>query len=344
MRIISIFIVIFNFAYISCWSTLHEIILPNKIDKLSWESKKQNVPKFSQLIFSWNAFRPQKGYFNFSVRVRDSVTKKWYRWHKMAQWGKGQTGKLLQRSLLNKSPYGTKFVHVRLELPKYRLADSFEVKIDSQAGAELKNVKRVAVNTVNNRIFKSEMNSCNFWRLPSVYITNVPKKSQMQIDHPKNNELCSPTSTTMLLSYLLKKTIDPKDTAASVYDYGLNAYGSWPFNIAHAFDKSQGKVDFHVERLNSFKDLHKYLMQDLPVIVSVRGKLKGAAKNYPCGHILVVVGYNSRLKKVLCHDPAFLKDRQTLVAYRLKDFLRAWEASHRLAYVASPIPVPNKPL
>jgi hypothetical protein len=37
-----------------------------------------HTPHFSQLILSWNAFRPQKGHFRFWVQAQDSVTKKWY--------------------------------------------------------------------------------------------------------------------------------------------------------------------------------------------------------------------------------------------------------------------------
>ena len=48
---------------------------------------KLNLPRFSQLIFYWNAFRPEKGYFSFSAQVLDEKNK-WHDWHPMADWGK----------------------------------------------------------------------------------------------------------------------------------------------------------------------------------------------------------------------------------------------------------------
>jgi len=38
--------------------------------------------------------------------------------------------------------------------------------------------------------------------------------------------------------------------------------------------------------------------------------------------------------QVLCHDPACESDKDVFKRYPLQDFLRAWETSHRLAYVA----------
>src|SRR5438045_2432844 len=33
------------------------------------------IAPFTQLIFSWNALRPEEGYFSFFAQVRDAVTK-----------------------------------------------------------------------------------------------------------------------------------------------------------------------------------------------------------------------------------------------------------------------------
>ena len=86
--------------------------------------------------------------------------------------------------------------------------------------------------------------------------------------------------------------------------------------------------------MNGFDQLHKKLMVGVPVVVSVRGKLEGGQKDYNSGHLLVVVGWDAKRKSVICHDPAFYSNKKTLVRYKLKSFLRAWERSHRLAYIA----------
>lgn len=338
---LTIFIVLYIGSYAYGWSWLHTVThldmqqkIVRKNDEWCWERK--HIPAFSQLIFSWNAFRPEKGYFTFWVQVRDKLTHHWYAWHRMAQWGKN-----IQRSFTNMTHRGTEFHYVRLELPGYHCADSFRIRITAHAGAVLNSLHHLAVNTVNLRIFASEITNRALYKLPSVFIAQVPRRSQMIVKHPRFFTLCSPTSTSMLLSYLLKRDFKPKDVAQGVYDGGLQVYGSWPFNTAHAYELSKGKFTFHVERLRSFTQLHDYLKKSIPVIVSIRGPVKGGALPYTKGHLLVVIGYDRKLRKIICHDPAFASNKQTRVSYDLADFLQAWERSRRLSYVAQPQVLPK---
>ncbi|MGE0206843.1 MAG: hypothetical protein AB7R69_03250, partial [Candidatus Babeliales bacterium] len=60
---------------------------------------KEDTPQFNQLIFSWNAFRPEKGFYRFKARVRNAKTKKWYSWHTMAEWGNDVQCSFLEKSL-----------------------------------------------------------------------------------------------------------------------------------------------------------------------------------------------------------------------------------------------------
>ena len=148
--------------------------------------------------------------------------------------------------------------------------------------------------------------------------------------------MCSTTSCSMLVSFLMNTMVDPLDFAQHSLDSGLNAYGSWPFNVAHAFELCGGKYFFSVARLPSFRELHHHIYRGIPVVVSVRGYLQGAPKVYSNGHLLLVVGWDAKRKQVICHDPAFKKSRKTLKRYDIASFLSAWERSHRLAYIAEP--------
>lgn len=289
---------------------------------------KKDIPEFTQMIFSWNALRPQQGHFTFWGQVRDAKTQQWHEWHKMIDWGKE-----IQRSYFNSSHSGTKYCHVRLETPEKAFADAVRIRIQAHDGACVDDVKTITVNAVNLKNFTTEILK-PLYQLPSIRISHIPKTSQMALDHPKAHVLCSPTSCSMLVGYLQKKTINPITFAESAYDNGLQAYGSWPFNTAHAFEQTQGKQLFRVMRLDSFHDLHKKLQEQIPVVVSVRGALKGAPKAYNQGHLLLVVGWDQATKKVLCHDPAHSNDEKVYSEYDLAAFCRAWECSRRLAYVA----------
>ena len=140
----------------------------------------------------------------------------------------------------------------------------------------------------------------------------------------------------MLHDYLTCQTNDPLNFADKSYDNGLRVYGSWPFNMAHAYELGDGRHFFYTARLQSFKSLHDVLKQKIPVPVSVRGAIIGAPKEYNNGHLLLVVGYNAHTHCVVCHDPAAPSDTETLKEYPIDSFIKAWDRSRRLAYIAMP--------
>ncbi len=290
---------------------------------------KNDISLFSQLIFYWNAFRPEKGYFSFHAQVLDEKNK-WHDWHTMINWGKD-----IQKSFFSEGALGTKYCHVRLEMPPKKLAKGVRIKVVAHDGANLSSLRALGINVANLAAFSEEFNH-SIGLLPSVMISGIPKQSQMVLDHPKADVMCSPTSCSMLMGYLKKQPSNTLEFALGVYDYGLNSYGSWPFNIAHAFEHCEGEVFFKVMRLPSFLELHSMLQKSIPVVVSVRGKLQGAPKEYNNGHLLLVIGWDQQKQKVLCHDPAFDQSEKVYAEYDIKSFCTAWGRSRHLAYVAEP--------
>lgn len=290
---------------------------------------KTDISPFTQMICSWNAHRPKIGYFSFSIQVRDAISKKWHDWLPMYEWGAH-----LQRSFFNKTSSGIAFSHVRLDVPKGH-ADGVRLRIQAHDNASMSDLKSIAINTVDFNKFKAE--DANGIHFPSFKVKNVPLSSQMLLEHPRATSLCSPTSGSMLISYLNQRMIDPLSLAEKIHDPALDIYGNWPFNTAALFELSQGSFWFRVKRLSSFAELYAKLKEEIPVIVSVRGKLNGAPQEYNNGHLLVIVGWDEQQRKVLCHDPAFPLNELVYVEYDIAAFCTAWERSRRLAYLAERI-------
>lgn len=293
---------------------------------------KENVKNFSQLIFSWNSIRPKAGGFSFYIQTRNAANKNWSRWHKMFDWGSN-----FQQSYFSTNE-DSQYVYVRLETGLNSMADAFRISIKSYGGADLGLVKSVCACTSNFNKFKYEIVDKNLLALKSVYIRNVPRISQRLVDHKECARICSPTSCSMLSGFLSKSAVNTFDFAENVFDPALGdigSYGNWSFNVAELYCKCNHQVCFYVQRLNSFLDLYNKLMCGCPVVVSVRGKLDGGQKVYNNGHLIVVVGWDCASRSVICHDPAFYTNSSTLVRYRLDTFLRGWEGSNRLAYVAN---------
>ncbi|HEV2601842.1 MAG TPA: C39 family peptidase [Candidatus Babeliales bacterium] len=319
------------------WTWLHRKIftqqeLKNNSYKKELLFSKEDSQPFSQMMFSWNAVRDHEGHVSFWSQVRNPETKQWGVWHKMMDWGNG-----IQRSFGGSKDAHTRYEHVRLELQSGCYADGFRIKIIAHDGASLGSIKSFAVSLSDYSKFEPEVVPNGGIRFPSLCLDGVPKKAQLGLDHPRAAHLCSPTSCSMVVGYFMNESIDAVDFAQKAFDEGLNAYGSWPFNTAHAFEECNGAVWFATARMHSFQGMYKQLRRGMPVVVSVRGWIDGAPKSYDSGHLLVVIGWDARTQSVICHDPAFVRDEDVVKYYPIQSFLLAWERSRRLVYVADPV-------
>lgn len=290
---------------------------------------KPNLPEFTQLIFSWNAHRPTQGYFRFWVQCYHPAKQRWTEWHKMVDWGH-----MIQRShrVQHQPEYAYEFV--RFEAGPRQVFTGFRVKVSAHNGANLANLRHLGVCISNFNHFKAESVQ-KLMRLPSVKVMNVPTYSQMVQPMIDRAKICSPTALSMQVAYLAGMALEVPNFARQVYDFGLEAYGSWPLNTAHAFERHPHAV-FRVVRLRRFADLYVYLRANLPVVVSIRGPIRGGATPYAGGHLVLVTGWDRQRKIVFCHDPAMSSNHKVPHKYRAQDFLTAWEKSKRLAYVAEP--------
>ncbi len=327
------FILFFSYSSLYSWTYTYKQNskdLANKKDT-SYIWQKKSISPFTQLIFSWNGIRPRSGYIKIEGQIRDASTKKWLPWHEMIHWGNG-----IQKSFFSLHPNASVYSHVRLETVQGKLADGFRIRISSYGRAKKEAVKYLFAATHNKELFKKEQPKNYYELYPSIIIEGVKGISQKKVAHEDALTICSPTSLCMLTSYIKKEQLSPIDFANSVYDQTLKIYGNWLFNVAYAFEAGNKKTFFYVTRLASFAQLYGFLKRNIPVVVSVRGTIKGAPQLYPSGHLLIVIGYDAQTTSVICHDPAAIEDNDTLKNYSLEDFLTAWERSHRLSYIAEP--------
>lgn len=311
------------------WVSRYHSVLPlmNLTDKAQSIFERTDIAPFSQLIWSFGA--PDKILnLEFYIQVRDAHTKQWGTWIKMLEYHQGK-----YTTFVNDLKGGQGYFHVRYEMGKNHRADGFKIKAlapDNKSFA----LVYLTVTTSAVDLFQPEQALKVAPGKRSIHLNKVSKISQFKVDHPRNNEICSPSTCTMLINYVLKKPYNPLHVAQSVYDHGLARYGSWPCNMAYANQCAHGKFYFYVTRMSGFAELHSVLAQGVPVGVSITGPITGGATEYKSGHLILIVGWDARKKEILCHDPAHDLNQSCPIRYKLADFLSAWEKSRRLAYVA----------
>src|SRR5581483_5924340 len=134
--------------------------------------EKTGIQLFTQLVVSWNALRPEQGYFSFWVQAHDHENNSWSPWHKMMEWGAD-----VQRSYLSNTSRGPSYLHVRLETGNGHFSDGFRIKIIAHDGAHLHKLQRIFVALSDFTKFQPE--EIARLALASVFIKNVPQKAQL---------------------------------------------------------------------------------------------------------------------------------------------------------------------
>jgi hypothetical protein len=278
----------------------------------------------TECIVSWNALRSPQGELIFFAKLK--VEEQWSDWIKIAEWGGG-----VQKSFCDEHD---PLVTLSIDALTNKDGQPFEaitVKVIAVGGANLASVHSISICASNMQAFKPLSLDRS---LPTVIINDVPRISQMVLNHPRCRDMCSPTSTTMVLNYLNKSTINPLVLADQARDQKFDIYGNWVLNVAAAYDLSRGNVHCRVQRLNTLEELHRSLAAGYPVVVSVKGPLSGSAEPYSAGHLLVIIGWDAEQQEFVCLDPAFPTAEATYVRYSFQDFIEAWGQRRRqLSYV-----------
>jgi hypothetical protein len=271
---------------------------------------------FNELILSWNGARPEQGKIDFYIRVK---TEEWSSWLHYASWGKDE------QCTFNVTMGDVKSYQDAIELLNGKKASAFEVKIVS---ASQDSLHALHVYTNGDKHAEPKFS----YPLEPVQI-DVKGLSQMALKHARSQSLCSPTSTTAVLRYLTQSPIDPLEFAAHARDHRFDIYGNWILNAAQASAELGSDWNCWVERLDGFSDIYNRLIRGFPVVISIRGPLQGSALPYEQGHLIAIIGYQPVGKRVLCMDPAFPSDEETVVSYDLDDLMQAWNRRGRVAYL-----------
>jgi hypothetical protein len=318
------------------FSSTHSHYKIKQLDEKTYVWLEENCDPFSEIILSWNSEKPEIGQLIFFVSCK--INNEWTGWKKQASWGSKN-----QATYSKKESPRLKTMNSCAMIPKPFFATGFRIKVVAENGAKIKSLHALFCSLVREQLFKPERGPLNLSTIKIKKIENYAQ-SQMELNHRRNKDMCYPTSMTILMRYLnsehLGKTPSPHEAAIvfaeNARDKVLDIYGCWPLNAAQVYEDLDGKFHFHAARLNGFKDIHRLLKKKIPVAVSIRGPINGGAGPYKNGHLILVVGWNKKHQRVLCIDPGFKTKDKTRVSYDVDEFLKAWERSRRLSYIAIP--------
>jgi uncharacterized protein YvpB len=172
----------------------------------------------------------------------------------------------------------------------------------------------------------------------------VPAYAQAGHDPRIASRICSPTSLSMVMTYL-GVAVTPEEAAWGAYDAKGDLFGNWSFNAAYAGRRG---LTCYVAYLDSLADLKQEIAQGYPVVAAVWYRsservqqpfpvLHGAPIDYTDGHLVVVRGFKVKNGReyVIVNDPAGGDAAGVYREYAADEFAAAWV---KVAYIMRPAP------
>jgi Peptidase_C39 like family len=317
---------------------------------------------FNELVASWNATTPKGTWIQVEMQPK-LLDGHWAKWYILGRWSSSDSD--FHRTSVGGQGDADGFVAIDTFFAKDHVAVAYRLKVTlfrragSSGTPSLTRLSAVAMNVRNQKTtFPSETAVGNVdLHLPQ-YSQEIHHGDFPQYDNG-GEAWCSPTSTSMVVSYWSQKTgtnydptpaeyswvtdvlgldhVDPwvDFTARAVYDYRYNGAGNWPFNTAYA--ASRGLVG-DVTALHDLREAEPYIQAGVPLVASVAwssNKLEGAIKSTN-GHLMVIGGFEAD-GDVIAYDPASDTDALVRHVYDREQFERAWiPASGGIVYVIRP--------
>jgi hypothetical protein len=338
----------------------------------TWTSGVTNLSfDYNELVSSWNAQTPNGTWIQVEVQPQIDDGH-WAKWYILGRWSSSDSD--FHRTSVGGQGDADGFVSIDTFFAKdhpavaYRLRLTLFKRDGSSASPTVSRLSAISMNLANQK-----MNFPSSTTITSQVDLGLPKYSQ-EIHHgdfPQYDNggeaWCSPTSTSMVVSYWSDVTgtnYDPTPgeyqwvtdtlganhpdpwvdfTARAVYDYHYNGAGNWPFNAAYA--ASRGLVG-DVTALHNLRGAEPFIRDGIPLVASVAwesNKLDGGIKSTN-GHLMVIGGFTAN-GNVIAYDPASDNDSLVRHVYDREQFERAWiPASGGIVYVIRPAGWTTPPL
>jgi hypothetical protein len=279
---------------------------------------------FTELIPSWNVTCPPNTGVRFDVRARDARSGQWTPWLYAGQWGRN----VGNRARVVTCPWGT--VHVDTLLLD-RPANAYQIRarlesfdLDRSVNPSIRRVSVSYSGRVRDQATRERLTHpvtiVGDWRRDLA----VPFFAQGTAPSNVKGSICSPTSTTMVMSYWgVRRPL--LENALAIYDDERDIFGNWGRAVARAGELG---FDAWLTRMRNWQQVKAMIAQGQPVIAAVnftKGQFPSSVLDETDGHLIVIRGFNGD-GDVICNDPAS-KDKGNGVVYKADELARAWFAN-----------------
>lgn len=283
---------------------------------------------FTEFLPSWNADVPADCGVAFEARVRDHERGTWSPWLYVGSWGRPLSYEHVE-----------KFEGGRLNVDNLQLTrpcDAFEMRVKfASYGVEPTQVPSLRRLHVIYSGMSPESERAK-WERPALIMTgwdrNLPVPYRPQGDAPPAlaKQVCSPTSTSMVMQYwgVDRPTVP---NALAIWDDDHKLFGNW--GRAVQFAGSLG-LDAWLERFRSWDQVKAKIAEGQPVVASIRfneGEFPSSVLKSSKGHLIVIRGF-TKDGDAICNDPGN-RARGNNVVYKANELGHAWFDHGGVGYI-----------
>ena len=283
---------------------------------------------FTEFLPSWNATVPADCGVVFEARVRDHGKRTWSPWLYVGFWGHIPGGTHQEQF------EGGKLDTDNLQLTSPCDAFQMRVKFESYSLDASKNPSLRRLQVIYSGVPAEEEKAK--WIKPVAVAVgwdrNLPVPFRPQGDAPPSLswQLCSPTSTSMVMNYwgVDRPTVE---NALAIYDVDHDMFGNWGRAVQYA--GSMG-LDAWLERFRNWDQVKAKIAMGQPVIASIRfgyGEFPSSVLTHSAGHLIVLRGF-TKDGDVICNDPGS-RAKGNGVVYKASELGHAWFDHGGVGYV-----------
>jgi hypothetical protein len=299
---------------------------------------------FTELIPSWNASTPPNTGVRFHVRARDAASGRWTPWLYIGQWGRSPITDDEDR-VITCDLGCVNIDNLTLDSP----ADMYQMRVTFLSYDLSRSVnpslRRLTVS------YSGQVNDDEQRRqlqppveVPSNWARDIPVpfRAQGVEARPLRSQICSPTSTSMVMAFM---GVDrpTEENALAIYDNEYDLFGNWGRAVQRAGELG---LDGWVQRFRNWDQVKAMIARGQPVIAGIKfkkGEFPSNVNSSSAGHLIVIRGFKEN-GDVICNDPAS-KTRGNGVVYKADELAHAWFGCGGVGYIikkhASPATMPT---
>jgi len=281
----------------------------------------------TEFIPSWNGAVPAN--CGMRLELRTARRGDWSPWLYFGSWGK--TPKTLERVTW----FGDGEVYID-NLILERSATAVQVRVtlfsyELERGVSPQ-IRRIALSYSGYapEIAAADLASIKLEKSQWARDLKVPFRTQKDAPPALSNQICSPTSVSMVMQYfgVNRPTIE---NALAIYDSEYDLFGNWARAVERA---GEFGLDGWVQRFRNWEQVKEQIAKGQPVIASIafrNGEFDSAVISRTNGHLIVIRGFTSD-GDVIVNDPAS-RDKGEGAIYKAEELGRAWFGHGGVGYV-----------